>query len=237
MKILKNLGGMLYTLSSSSNKSFSRNHPSSLPSSHRPAVATNRSAMFARFFLLAAFVCAYNINDARAQQLAVKSNLLYDATATINLGGELVVGKKQSIDLSGNLNLWQFSGNKKMKHWMLQPEWRYWFCQPFMRSFIGVEVHTGQFNFGKMLPFGISVARTALSKYRYEGWAVGAGITYGYQWILGRRWNLEASIGLGYTYLDYNQANCDHCGQELGDGQNHYFGPTKAAISLIYIIK
>ena len=38
------------------------------------------------------------------QKFAVKSNLLYDATATINLGVEVGLAKKWSLDLSGNYN-------------------------------------------------------------------------------------------------------------------------------------
>ena len=42
------------------------------------------------------------------QKFAVKSNLLYDATATINLGVEVGLAKKWSLDLSGNYNGWKF---------------------------------------------------------------------------------------------------------------------------------
>ena len=41
------------------------------------------------------------------QKFAVKSNLLYDATATINLGVEVGLAKKWSLDLSGNYNGWK----------------------------------------------------------------------------------------------------------------------------------
>lgn len=56
-----------------------------------------------------------------AQDWAVKTNLLYDATATINLGVEKGLSSKWSIDLSANFNGWTFSDNKKWKHWLVQP--------------------------------------------------------------------------------------------------------------------
>jgi hypothetical protein len=54
------------------------------------------------------------------QKFAVKSNLLYDATATINLGVEVGLAKKWSLDLSGNYNGWKFGDEARMKHWLVQ---------------------------------------------------------------------------------------------------------------------
>ena len=65
------------------------------------------------------------------QKFAVKSNLLYDATATINLGVEVGLAKKWSLDLSGNYNGWKFGDEARMKHWLVQPEARYWLCEKF----------------------------------------------------------------------------------------------------------
>ena len=65
---------------------------------------------------------------ASAQEFAVKSNLLYDATSTINLGVEYGLSPRWTLEVSGNYNAWTFSDNKKMKLWMLQP---------FRRTFLG----------------------------------------------------------------------------------------------------
>ena len=63
------------------------------------------------------------------QKFAVKSNLLYDATATINLGVEVGLKKKLSLDLSGNYNGWKFGDEDRMIHWLVHPEARYWLCE------------------------------------------------------------------------------------------------------------
>ena len=74
-----------------------------------------------------------------------------------------------------------------------------------------------------------------LSDYRYQGWFIGSGIAYGYAWILGRHWNLEAEIGIGYIYTRYDSYPCASCGKKIAeDKAHHYFGPTKAAINLVY---
>ena len=61
-----------------------------------------------------------------AQKVGIKTNLLYDATTTMNLGIEFGLAPKWTLDISGNYNPWTFSENRKMKHWLIQPEARYW---------------------------------------------------------------------------------------------------------------
>lgn len=170
------------------------------------------------------FLCVH------AQTIGVKTNLLYDATTSLNLGGELALSPKVTLDLSGNYNFWTFSEDKKLKHWMIQPEVRYWLCEKFNGHFLGFHTHVGEFNMGGVKLFG-------MEKYRYEGFAFGAGVSYGYQWILNERWSVEASLGLGYTNLQYDKFYCGKCGDKIGEETKHFVGPTKAAISLIYIIK
>ena len=77
-----------------------------------------------------------------------KSNLLYDATATINLGVEMELSKKWTLDLSGNYNGWKFGDDMRWKHWMVQPEARYWLCEKFNGHFLGVHAHYADYNVG-----------------------------------------------------------------------------------------
>lgn len=159
---------------------------------------------------------------------AVKTNLLYDLTSTINLGLEFRVGSRYTLDISGNYNPWTFRDHKKIKHFLVQPEFRVWTCEPFARHFFGLHGIYGQYNIGRILNMGDK---------RYQGDAYGVGISYGYQWYLAPRWNLEATIGVGYVYLDYKTYECGQCGQAIAHDTKHYFGPTKVGISLLYIIK
>lgn len=175
-----------------------------------------------------------------AQKVGVKSNLLYDATTTLNLGLEFGLAPRWTLDFSGNYNPWTLNKekNKKIKHWAIQPEARYWFCDRFGGHFLGVHAHGGQYNFGG-LKNSISFLGTDFSKLsdtRYQGWFVGAGVAYGYAWILGRHWNLEAEIGFGYSYTRYDRFRCAGCGKKIEtDKTHHYVGPTKAAINLVYL--
>ena len=184
--------------------------------------------------LLAMMMASY----AKAQDVAVKTNLPVDATATVNAGIELGLSSRWTLDLSGSFNAWNVSGNSTWKHWMVQPEARYWLCDRFSGHFFGLHLHGGQYNLGN-LNNGIKFLGTDFSKLsdsRYQGWFVGAGIGYGYSWILNRRWNLEAEIGLGYSYTQYDKYECAGCGEKVEEDRiHHYVGPTKAALNLIYV--
>lgn len=174
----------------------------------------------------------------KAQDVAVKTNLLVDVSATVNAGLELGLSDKWTLDLSGSLNAWSTSDEKKWKHWMVQPEFRHWLCDKFIGHFFGFHLHSGQYNLGG-LNNGINFLGTDFSKltdYRCQGWFAGAGIGYGYSWILNRHWNLEAEIGLGYSYTRYDKFECAGCGEKVEeDRTHHYIGPTKAALNLIYV--
>ncbi len=153
---------------------------------------------------------------ASAQEFAVKSNLLYDATSTINLGVEYGLSPRWTLEVSGNYNAWTFSDNKKMKLWMLQPGVRYWTCSRFAGHFWEAHLLGGEYNYGGMLPFGIKPSASGLGSKRYQGWLAGAGVGYGYSWVLGKRWNLEATLGLGYVHFSYDRFECKTCRQPAG---------------------
>ena len=75
-----------------------------------------------------------------------------------------------------------------------------------------------------------------LKDHRYEGWMVGAGVAYGYHWMLGRHWSIEAEIGLGYVFSQADKYECPRCGDQLENNEpHHYVGPTKVAVNLIYV--
>ena len=128
--------------------------------------------------------------SAPAQEIALKSNLLYDATTTLNIGAEFGISSKITLDVSGNLNAWTFGGGKQWRHWLIQPEARYWLSQKFNGHFVGLHAHGGNFNVA-------NIKFIDTENERHQGYLLGAGLTYGYNWALSSRWKLEAAIGLG----------------------------------------
>lgn len=174
----------------------------------------------------------------KGQDVGIKTNLFYDSFLNINAGLEVGLAPKWTIDVSGDFNGWTMSNNRRWKHWFVQPELRYWFCDRFSGHFVGVHTHGGQFNVGGLkndFDF-LGTHFSKLSDYRFQGWFIGGGVGYGYSWILSRHWNLEAEIGFGYSYTRYDRYRCAGCGKKEEEEQvHHYVGPTKAAVNLIYL--
>ena len=189
--------------------------------------------------ILLFIVTVMTVGGLRAQgTVGLKTNLLYDALLTPTLGVEVGLAPKWSLDVSGSVNAWVVDG-RRWKQWMVQPEARYWFCRRFSEHFIGVHAIGGQYNFGH-INFGIDkflgTDLGQLSDHRRQGWMAGAGVAYGYSWILSRHWNIEAEIGVGWIYTRYDEFECRGCGRKTKEDVPHnYVGPTKAAVNLIYV--
>lgn len=87
---------------------------------------------------------------------------------------------------------------------------------------------------GKINMLGTDFSKLANS--RFQGWFIGGGISYGYAWMLGTHWNIEAEIGFGYSYSRYDQYRCAGCGKKVRSNIPHnYVGPTKAALNMVYL--
>lgn len=173
------------------------------------------------------------VQEAAAQKVAVKTNALYWASASPNLSAEVGLAPHWTLEVGGGLNPFTFKDNLKWKHYQWQGEARYWVCERFYRHFIGLHAGGGEFNVSKVaFPWP-----KLSSDKRYEGWAVKAGLSYGYSFVLGGRWNLEATIGLGVIHADYNRYGCAVCADHDGNFKKTVFAPTKAGITLVYMIR
>ncbi len=166
-------------------------------------------------------VCGF-MQESRAQSVAVKTNGLYWAATTPNIGMEVAFNQKWTLDISGGYNPWTFKDDKKMRFWLVQPELRYWLCEKFEGHFLGVHLHGAQY-------FG------GFRENRYDGYLAGGGFTYGYDWILSPHWNLEAAVGVGYARLWYDRSPRIPCEKCRVREHYDYYGLTKAALAIIYL--
>ncbi|MCD8297093.1 MAG: DUF3575 domain-containing protein [Prevotella sp.] len=174
----------------------------------------------------------------RAQDFALKTNLLSDVFLNVNLGAEVGLSPKWTLEAEAEVNTWTLSHGRRWKHWAVQPEARYWLCDRFAGHFIGFHVQGGQYNIGGFDGwynlFGTDASR--LKDSRYQGWFGGFGVSYGYDFILSDHWNLEGEIGIGYSYTHYDRFECEICNRKVEKGVNHnYVGPTRLAINLVYL--
>lgn len=191
--------------------------------------------MIFRRLVLVWFVLLAGVNSMMGQRVAVKTNALYWLTATPNIGFEISLQQRVTLDVSGGYNPFGFhsdeSKNSKLKHLLVQPEIRYWTCRKFSGHFLGINGLFSRYNVG-----GFSFVRP-LKEDRFSGRMYGGGLSYGYQWVFPSRWAVEAVVGVGYLRLVYDQYRCGACGEKEGRYEKNYVGPVKAALSVVYFLR
>jgi opacity protein-like surface antigen len=180
---------------------------------------------------------------ASAQDVALRTNVLYTATTTLNAGVDFRIAEHWSGGLLVGYNPWQFSGaeatwasgetvdaNRKIMHVLAEPEVKWWPCRVFERHNFGLHGILASYN----------VAALPLSdewrNHRYEGSLYGVGLSWGYQWAAGDRWGIELDLGAGYLWTRYHSYEAGACGADLGADTKGFFAPTKVGVSVIYYI-
>ena len=168
--------------------------------------------------------------EVRAQHLAIKSNLLMDAALTPNLGLEVVTGEHSSVEVSVFGNHKPYGLHSTLIG--IQPEYRFWFNgRPMIREYVGATALFTSYDIG-------------LGKQVFDGDAAGLGISGGYAFMIGKRWNLELAGGFGVLFFHHKQYHKD-------DNYDDYFVdeavkanawgyklfPIRLGVTISYIIK
>lgn len=159
---------------------------------------------------------------AMAQDVALKTNTLYYATATPNLAVEIGLDDQWTLDIGAAYKPFKLNDEHYARFWFAQPEARYWFCEKFEGHFVGLHAHGGQFYCG-------------WDDTIYDGYLAGAGISYGYDWILSPHWNLEATIGVGFAHLWYDKMPNAPCVKCKEPDTYNYVGVTRLGLTFSYI--
>jgi len=174
---------------------------------------------------------ALSASCAKAQMVAVNTDLVMDLLATPSAGIELVVGERSTLglDVMGNYHPWK----KHMKMIVVQPEYRYYISgRPMHKHFIGIG--------------GLAASYEVWLKGKvYNGTGLGLGLVFGYVANLGKRFNIDFHAGfgaIGYKHKEYTLGdNYDSGYLENGElktnAKGYYLLPTRIGISLTYILK
>lgn len=163
--------------------------------------------------------------------MSLKTNLLYDVALVPNVGAEFYLGRGWSLGGSWMYAWW----NSDRRH----RYWRTYGGELNLRKYFGRRAsekpltghHLGLY--GQMVTYDFETGGTGYqSKLSYGG-----GIEYGYSLPVGRRLNLDFSVGVGYLggeYKKYDPEDGHYVWKETR--RRHWFGPTKAEVSLIWLI-
>lgn len=174
--------------------------------------------------------------------LALKTNLLYDAVSWLNFSVEVPIGDRFSALYYHQFPWWRWGKAKNeycMRFLSIGGEGRWWF-KPMPREktdtrikrdrlmghFVGLYAESGKWDFERKRDIC----------YQGEHWS--AGVSYGYAMPIGRRLNLELSLSMGYASIAYRGYTPSEDYEILWRdpekvGRWHYFGPTKAQVSLV----
>lgn len=173
-------------------------------------------------------------------RMAVKTNLLYDALTVPNIGAEFYLG-----------NGWSAAAGAAYSWWSNSPRHRYlriyggdiairkWFgarakATPLTGHHIGI--------YGQLFTYDIEFGGKGYMGGKPGGklWdnpQAAAGLEYGYSIPIARRLNIDFVAGAGYWYgktREYKPANGHYVW--LHTKQRKYFGPTKAEVSIVWLL-
>ena len=164
--------------------------------------------------------------------IAAKTNLLYDAAVIPNIGIELYLGKRWT--LAGDWFYTWFYSDTKHRYW--QGYGGYLTLRKYFGKKAAEHPFTGQHIglYGLMMTYDVEWGGRG---YQSPDWGFGGGIEYGYSMPIARRLNLDFSLGIGYQdgeYKEYLPMDGHYVWQVTHD--RHWFGPTKAEVSLVWLI-
>ena len=164
--------------------------------------------------------------------MSVSTNALYDLLLIPNIGAEIYLGKDWSLDANWHYAWWKT--DKRHRYWRTYGgdlAIRKWFgkaskIKPLTGHHVGL--------YGQILTYDFEWGGRG---YLADKWSWAAGIEYGYSLPIARRLNLDFNIGLGYhwgEYKEYLPIDNHYVWQATKNRQ--FFGPTKAEVSLVWLI-
>ena len=183
---------------------------------------------------------SFSTGNSRPFYMSVKTNMLYDAALVPNIGAEFYLGK--NISIYGEWMYAWWDKDSRHRYWRTYGGdlgLRWWFGKkahekPLTGHHIGIYggILTFDFEFGDTGYMGGKPGGTL-----WDRQLVNAGVEYGYSLPVGSRLNIDFSIGLGYiggNYIKYFPFDNDYYVDK--EYKLRFFGPTKAEISLVWLI-
>lgn len=181
------------------------------------------------------------------KSFAVKTNLLYDLVLTPNIGVEVSLGEKYSVAANWMYAWWHEDAEK-------------WYHRTYggdveLRRYFGTKGSKGS-NSGKksssrknnsaLQGFHVGVYGQMLQYdfewgdkgYLADTWSWAGGIAAGWSKGIGKHLNLDFTLGVGYLTGEYEEYKpIDDCYVWQATKVRHWIGPTKAEVSLVWLIK
>ena len=171
--------------------------------------------------VLVVVMCLMGARTAKAQGIAMRTNLAEWALMSPNLGVDLVLNEFSTFNISVGATVSElYFKDAMVQHGTV--EYRYWFShQPYENFFLGLQFQPAHYKM-KLHHNNQDVTHTGI--------AAPVGFNFGYSWPLNSKFNLEACYGAGWIF--YNN-NCSLS----GDSHNKTFSTTNFGVNITYILK
>lgn len=198
--------------------------------------------VFAPISLTATEICVPTPLPTRQRNfyMALKTNMLSDVLALPQVAAEFYIG--QDFSIVGNWMYGWWDNNSAHRYWRAyggDVTVRWWFGhqaqqKPLTGHHVGLYggVLTYDFEFGGKGWMGGRPGHSLWDRCMHM-----AGVEYGYSLPVARRLNIDFALGLGYMggkYVEYVPNGS--CYEWQATKQKHWFGPTKAEVSLTWLI-
>ncbi len=172
--------------------------------------------------------------------MGLKTNMLYDAALVPNIGAEFYLGNRWTLGADWMYAWWK---NDKRHHY-----WRIYGGDLTIRKYFGKsaqkgalqghhagiygQIFTADFELGGKGVISGQPGGTIFDKLHY-----GIGLEYGYSLPVARKFNIDFTFGIGYIGGEYSEYKpIDDCYVWQATKNRNYIGPTKAEISLVWLI-
>lgn len=162
-------------------------------------------------------------------RIAVKTNALYDLLLTPNIGVEIPILKN-----------WSIAGNWMYAWWKADPD--SWYHRIYggdieIRRWLYTTApltgwHIGAY--GQMLTYDFEWGGDGVLG---DKWSYAAGLAVGYSKNLAPKLNIDFTLGVGYLTGEYKEYKpIDNCYVWQATKHRHWVGPTKAEVSLVWLL-
>lgn len=169
---------------------------------------------------------------------ALKTNLLYDVLLVPNIGIEFYLGNTLSLSANWHYAWWNtdswywrtYGGEIALRKWLGSNA----SSKTLTGHHIGIYAQALTYDF-LLGNHGYQSGDPGQSLFDRASYAF--GVEYGYSLPIARKLNLDFVIGLGYQGGKYNEySHIDDCYVWESKKQRNFWGPTKAEVSLVWLL-
>ena len=194
-------------------------------------IFTRRQLLAILLMLSVLPVAAQQVPTSCAGNVALRTNMLYDVVVAPNVGVEVGLARKWSVALSGTYGWMEGSPwYDNIRGVVGDAEVRYWLSDDAMHRGLHVGAYGAIYRYDFLF--------NGKGEQAKANW--GGGLSLGYTLKIDRQFSVDFSIGVGYVggkFKSYEVSN-DELRHNVwtADKIRHFFGPTKAEISLVWNI-